>query len=65
MTAKERQQKFTEAQAKLGRRKWGVFVTDDERFYLERVLLQLRNNPEQVPAMMRDTRTGRVVELEL
>jgi len=51
----ERQRKHREKQKKLGRKARTMFLTDDEQFYLERVLLTLRKTGG-VPAMVRNAK---------
>lgn len=52
MPTKERQAAYRARQRELGRKPFSLLVTDDERFYIERMLLQMRKTGG-VPAMMR------------
>lgn len=51
--ARVRQAEYKARQAALGRRQKNFLVTDEEAFYLERVLLTMRETGA-VPAMMRN-----------
>lgn len=53
MTNKERQRRYRERLAAEGRKPLTVFVTDDERFFVERLLAHLKENPQDKPALMR------------
>lgn len=62
MTNKERQENYRARQRELGRMQVNQWLTDDERFYLERVLLQMRKTGGK-PAMMR-RKNGTLEELD-
>lgn len=65
MTNAERQRKHREAQRALGRTARTLLLTEDEAFYLNRVLQQMRKNPNEKPAAMRCTATGRFTHLDV
>lgn len=52
MTNAERQAAYRKRQKELGRRPASFLVTEDELFFIERMLLQMRKTGA-VPAMMR------------
>lgn len=60
---RERQRRFRERQRQLGRRTLSLLVTDDEAFYLERVLLSMRKDG-LTPAMGRDSK-GRMKPIDI
>lgn len=63
MSNSERQRRYKDAQRALGRKQLNIFVTDEERFYLERVLEEMRETGGK-PAAMRD-RQGRFYHLDV
>lgn len=64
MTNAERQRAFRKRQKALGRKAINMLLTEDEAFYLERVLEQMRKNPNEKPAAMRCTATGQFRHLD-
>lgn len=62
MTNKERQAAYKGRQRALGRKPVTMLLTDDEQFYLERVLKQMREQGGY-PAMMRNGK-GQMVALD-
>lgn len=54
-TSAERQRAYKARQREAGRKPVSLLLTDNEQFYLERVLLQMRDTGA-VPAMMRTKR---------
>jgi len=62
-TNAKRQRAFREAQRAKGRKTWTVFLTEDEKFYLERTLECMREN-EAAPSLCRD-RKGKYVRVDI
>lgn len=52
-TAAERQKAFRARQLAEGRKPRTVLMTDDEAFYMERMLAHMRANKGTAPALMR------------
>lgn len=63
MTNKERQAAYKARQRELGRKPVTMLLTDDEQFFLERVLKQMREQGGH-PAMMRNAK-GQMVALDI
>lgn len=63
MTNAERQKRFRERKAKEGQMARTFFVTDNEAFFIERLLKTMRDL-NAVPAMVRDTK-GRLKPVDL
>lgn len=55
-TNAERQREYREKMKALGRFNRTFSVTEDEAFYLQRLLLTLRDNPGSEPAMIRNAK---------
>lgn len=64
MTNAERQKAFRDAQLELFRTKRLTFLTEEEHFFLQRVLHHMREHPHEKPATMRNTVTGRFSHLD-
>lgn len=63
-TNKERQAAYRQRQRELGLRTLSLMVTDDEAFFLERVLQTMRKTG-CTPASGRDPETGRYVHIDV
>lgn len=64
MTNAERQKAHRDRMAEEGKKPWTRFVTAEEAFFLERVLMSLRENPGATPAMLR-TKRGTLTPVDL
>lgn len=62
MTNAERQAAYKARQRELGRKPVTMLLTDDEQFWLERVLLRMRHDGA-TPAMVR-LKNGRMQDME-
>lgn len=60
---RERQAAFRERMKSEGKRQHGIYVTEDEAFYLERVLKTMRETGG-VPATLRDDK-GKMIPVDL
>lgn len=65
MSTAERQRRHRDRLKEQGLTYRTIAMTDDEAFYLQRVLQQMRAHPTQKPAAMRDTATGRFIHLDI
>lgn len=64
MTNAERQAAYRTRQAEKGRVVKTMLLTDDEAFFIERLLKTLRENPKSTPAMIR-TCKGQLKPIDL
>ena len=64
LTNAERQAGYRARQRLLSRKPWSMNVTEEERFFLERVLLTLRETGA-TPCVARDPKTGRFVAIDV
>lgn len=60
----ERQKRYRERLKEQGLQQVMFALTEEEQFFLERVLRQMRSKKGLVPAAMRDRETGRYVHLD-
>lgn len=59
----ERQRKWRASQLELGRKPYSAMLTEDERFFVQRLVEQMRRDGV-VPAFMRD-KAGRLVPADV